>query len=501
MKFPVKGRAFPIVNTPLMKPHTPLRSLFFLLAAMGCVVMSPAQFRPDFRIKTDDVTVLMGVDAELADGLQRVSHSAHGKFQVSSWTRADQFARWKVSVPAAGSYEVFALVKRAAAQPLVMQLEATGTSLRGEWPANALSWQRVKLDGELALPAGESTLTLRLASSEQKQDFQAELHAIELVKPQVRVDAEKRARAMRANPTWFQQARYGMMVHWTKQSVPLQGEAKPYEQAVADFDVEAFAEQMKSTGAGFVVFTTSHAMHYFPGPLKSLDAILPGRTAKRDLPADLAKALGKRGMKLFLYYHLGAHDDAEYLQASGFWETDTTKFFGHWQSMISEIGERYGDQLAGWWFDDGSTNYYYRSAPWESLAKAAKAGFAQRMVSFNAWELNNPTSFHDYCTGEACYDPRGIDGLLKPEDRGIYPSGTHAGLPASACLIADSNWVHTAANTPPSALRWNAEQLTQLLRGFIEHRNVPIFNLEITQDGKLSPESIATLAEAAKKLK
>ncbi|MFM2242027.1 MAG: hypothetical protein RLZ97_882, partial [Verrucomicrobiota bacterium] len=106
-----------------------------------------------------------------------------------------------------------------------------------------------------------------------------------------------------------------------------------------------------------------------------------------------------------------------------------------------------------------------------------------------------------FCTGEACYDPRGIDALLSPADKGIYPSGTHAGLPASACLISDSNWVHTSPNTPPSAPRWNAEQLGDLLKQFRAHRNVPIFNLEITQDGQLSPESLAVFKTAASQLR
>ncbi len=477
-------------------------TLTHLLAVLALsLAPASAQFRPDFKLKPDDSTVLMGVDAELSDGLQRVSHSGHGKFQVSGWSRADQTATWKVTAAKARPYEVFALVKRANNQPLAFKLDAAEQTLRGSLPANPYSWQRVKLDGALNLPAGESTIALRIAAADGKPDFNAELHAIELVQPDVHTKLTQRAKATRSSPDWFQNARYGMMVHWTKQSVPLQGDAKPYEQAVADFDVEKFADDMKSTGAGFVVFTTSHAMHYFPGPLKSLDDILPGRTAKRDLPADLAKALGKRGMKLFLYYHLGAHDDPEFLKASGFWETDTTKFFGNWQKMISEAGQRYGKQLAGWWFDDGSTNYYYRSAPWEALAKAAKTGFSQRFISFNAWEMNNPTQFHDFCTGEACYDPRGIDALLSPADKGVYPSGTHAGLPASACLISDSNWVHTSPNTPPSAPKWNADQLTELLNGFIAHKNVPIFNLEITQDGRLSPESLAVFKAAASKLR
>ncbi len=476
--------------------------LTYLLSALAIsLAQANAQFQPDLKLKPDDFTVLMGVDAELSAGLNRISHSGHGKFQVSGWSSADHAATWKVTAAKTAPYAVFALVKRANNQPLAFKLDASGQSLRGSLPANQHSWQRVKLDGLLNLPAGESTITLQIAAADGKTDFNAEFHAIELVQPDVHAKLTQRAKAMRSNPTWFQNARYGMMVHWTKQSVPLQGGAKPYEQAVADFDVEKFADEMMSTGAGFVVFTTSHAMHYFPGPLKSLDDVLPGRTTKRDLPADLAKELGKRGMKLFLYYHLGAHDDPEFLNASGFWETDTTKFFGNWQKMISEAGERYGNQLAGWWFDDGSTNYYYRSAPWEALAKAAKAGFSQRFISFNAWEMNNPTEFHDFFTGEACYDPRGIDALLTPEHKGFYPSGTHTGLPASACLISDRNWVHTAPDTPPSAPKWNADQLTDLIKGFIAHKNVPIFNLEITQDGHFSPQSIALFKEVAGRLR
>lgn len=472
-----------------------------LLCAWIALGVAHAAFAPDFKLKPDDFTVLMAVDAELGEGLQRVSHSGHGKFQVSGWSRADQTSTWKITSGQAAAHDVFVLVKRANNQPLAFQLDAAGQSLRASLPANALGWQRVMLEGLLDLPAGESTLSLRLAAADGAPSFSAEIHAVELVRPAVRTALEKRALAMRADTAWFQQARYGMMVHWTKQSMPLAGDAKPYDQAVADFDVEKFADDMKSTGAGFVVFTTSHAFQFFPGPNKALDAILPGRTATRDLPMDLADALAKRGMKLFLYFHLGAHDDADWLRASGFWDTDTTPFFRNWQAIIGEAGERYGDKLAGWWFDDGSTNYYYRSAPWESLAKAAKAGNPKRLVSFNAWEMNNPTAFHDYCTGEACYDPRGIDALLTPAAKGFYPSGTHKGLQVSACLISDANWVHNARDTPPSGPKWNADQLADLLKGFIAHRNVPIFNLEITQDGELSAESLSVFQQAAGRLR
>ena len=73
-------------------------------------------------------------------------------------------------------------------------------------------------------------------------------------------------------------AKYGLMFHWTSQTKPRNGVPKPYCDAVRDFDANRFADMVSQMGAGFVVFTTSHAGFYFPGPNPAIDAILPGRT-------------------------------------------------------------------------------------------------------------------------------------------------------------------------------------------------------------------------------
>jgi hypothetical protein len=357
-------------------------------------------------------------------------------------------------------------------------------------------WERIRLDGLVNLPAGNSTMTLRIGPADGASNFDAQVFSVELVRPAVRAELVKRALALRADTGWFQRARYGIMVHWTNQSMPLHGEPKSYDDAVAAFDVEAFADQMQRTGAGFVLFTTAHAFQYFPAPLASLDKILPGRTSRRDLVADLAEALSHRGIKLMLYYHLGAINDAEWMKASGFFDTDTAQFFGNWRAIISEAGTRYKDRLAGWWFDEGATVYYHRNAPWEALDRAAKAGNPQRLVGFNAWELVNPTQFHDFCTGEGCQEPRGFCGLLNPGGDGRYPRGTHAGLQASACLIAERDWGHFTRNDPLPAPKWTTSQVAALLKDFQACRNVPIFNLEITQDGNVSARTIGLLEQA-----
>ncbi len=483
--------------TSLMRsPHL---FIFTVMLFLSVDRVSAGGFVPDFKLKPDDYTVLMAVDAKLSAGLAPSMASHHGKFFIQGWQRPDQQAEWKVTVGVAADYAVQVLVNRNGNQVLRLGVSAAGNTLTGTLPADARRWQRIALPGTIAFPAGESSVTLRLAPATGSAGFDAQIHAVEMVRPAVRSTLHQKALAMRANTTWFQQARYGVMVHWTKQSMPRQGEPKPYAQAVADFNVEGFADQMRQTGAGFVVFTTSHAMLYFPAPLASLDKILPGRTSQRDLVADLAAALGKRGIKLMLYYHLGASDDGEWLTASGFWETDTSRCFGNWQAIIAEAGERYQDKLAGWWFDDGSTSYYYRSAPWENLCRAAKAGFARRLVAFNPWELNSPTEFQDFFTGEGFEDPRGYNELLVRGGNGRYPSGTHQGLQASACLITEGDWVHNRKDTAIGNPRWNPEQLALLLKGFAEYGSVPLFNLEIYQEGTVSPATV-DLLHAAREL-
>ena len=477
------------------------------VAAVGLLlshlaVAAGTAFVPDGRVNSDDYTVLMAVDARLSSGLVPFQPGGQSKFYIQGWKRPDQQAEWTLRAAAPDEYEVFVVIRRDNRQPLRLEVSAAGKTVATTFPADALRWwERLRLEGLLALPAGESAVTLRILTADGAASFDAQVHAVEIVRPSVRAELTKRALALRADPTWFQNARYGVMVHWTKESAPLQGEPKPYDQAVAAFDVETFADQMKRTGAGFVVFTTAHAWQYFPAPLAALDKVLSGRTSRRDLVADLAEVLGRRDLKLMLYYHLGSVSDPAWMKASGNLETDTARLFAIWRDIISEAGNRYQDKLAGWWFDDGSTGYYYRSAPWEPLARAAKAGYAQRLVAFNAWELINPTQFHDFCTGEGCQEPRGFCGLLTPDGDGRYPAGTHAGLQASACLITEREWGHFRRHTPLSQPKWNADQLTALLKGFIACKNVPIFNLEITQDGRLSPLTLEIFEQARKNLK
>jgi hypothetical protein len=187
--------------------------------------------------------------------------------------------------------------------------------------------------------------------------------------------------------------------------------------------------------------------------------------------------------------------DSEWMTASGFFETDTSRLFNNWCSIVSEVGNRYGKKLAGWWFDDGTTNYYYRSAPWERLEKAAKAGNPDRLIGFNPWELPLATEFQDYFCGEGFGDP-GVGGTLPVGGDGRFPDGPYQGLQACATLIVDGDWGHWKKDSEIGKPNKTAADMARYLNAFISHKSVPIFDLEIYQDGTCSPASIELFKQA-----
>lgn len=453
-------------------------------------------FVPDFTIKPDDYTVLMAADGQNPGGLRSWIND-HRKMQVKDWPLGGQ-TTWDIEVVESGEYAVNVLFNHRMKLPLEVTVTAGATHCEGVSEHVAYhGWRRLSLPGALRLAQGKQTLALSIAPITGTSEEKIEVLAIELVQPEVKDRLHRAALAMRAQaePRWFREARYGLMVHWTAQTVPRSGPPKPYADAVRDFDVQTFADQVAQTGAGFVVITTSHAKMFFPAPLKSLDRIQPGRTTQRDLVADLADALGKHNIRLMLYYHLGAIEDRTWLEKSGFWKTDTSEFWNNWTAVIGEVGERYGDKLAGWWFDDGTATYYYRSAPWERLATAAKAGNPERLVCFNPWELPPATEFQDYYPGEGNSDPS-VQGWLKPGDHGRISGGAYEGLQASAALIMEGGWLHTKRDQEIGAPRQTATQLADMLRRFAALENVPMLNCEIYQDGTLSPQTVQTIQAA-----
>ena len=386
------------------------------------------------------------------------------------WTRGDQSLRWTIDVPAAGVYAVNVLIGQTSGPSLDLRVSAGGASVTSPFREDPRgSYSRSPLDPPLRLTSGRIDVTLFVVPR-GPGPFAVEVLAVELVRPSVRDALHEEAMALRADARWMPRARYGVMFHWTKRTMPRSGPPRSYADAADAFDVERFAAQVASTGAGFVVLTTAHSDQYLPAPIRALDRVLPGRTTRRDLIRDLIGALQKRGIRLVLYYHLGPIEDPEWARASGLFETDSRRLFDNWQAIVGEVGERYGEKLAGWWFDDGIYNTYYRSPDWAALGRAAKRGHPGRVVGFNSWKNTTATEFQDFHCGEELV-PDGANAFLNRDGSfggtlvaggdGRITSGAFAGLQAAATFMMESDWVHLRPDTEAAPPKRSPAELAE----------------------------------------
>jgi hypothetical protein len=495
----------------------PTAIAFVLAAAVRGAILPqllPAQDVPPPKPATQKViavipsesNVLMAADAALQGPLKVQWPDQAARFWVWNWTSNTDSFTWKVLVPEAGKYSVALLAENCGQvlidcklpSPSPVKVELTGKlgkltytiDYRKASPTN--SWTRNDVPGTLALPAGESEITLR-AVAPAGQPFNLALFSMELVKPEIARALSTEASALRASTQWMVDAKYGLMFTWTAASFPRTGPSKSYADATRDFDVNAFADMVANTGAGFIVFATSWSTYYFPAPIQSWERVAPGQTTPRDLIADLADALASRHIKLMLYYHAG-RAEANWWSGTHARTMDRAAYFKEWEAQVREIGLRYGDKLAGWWFDDGITFYYTLQAPWQAMTEAAKAGYPGRVVGYNSWILPKATDLQDYACGEGDFPDRLTgenDTELPVGGFGIYRSGPQKGLQATITLTNEGgNWGHIEKDTPVPPPRYTDAQMIDYIRQAIARKDVPVINLEVYQDGSASQQTI-----------
>jgi len=310
--------------------------------------------------------------------------------------------------------------------------------------------------------------------------------------------AEKVAYA-RANTDWLARLRYGIGVHWTAQSVPRQGTPLTFQDAVEAFDLKAFVEQVRYAGADYVLFTATHALQMLPAPNSALDRILPGRTCTRDLIGELSAALAVHRLPLLVYWNHSCNgkSDPAWREAVGYDGKDKTRFADHLIDIVGCMGQRYGKSVRAWWFDSPysldpsgphnsvTTDMTGFRFPWERMTVAAKAGFAERLVTYNAGvdETYLYTAHQDYWAGE-------MNDLKHPAGNRYQSNGLQ--WFGWTCLD-DRSWVHAKRDTAIVQPLYGDAELAAYVRTCRDHQAPMTFNLGIYQDGTMSQSSLDLL--------
>jgi hypothetical protein len=483
-----------------------------VLAFCGSAALSNERARPpyvpDNKINTARVNVLAAADAERIGEFAMRFPVGHLKSEVIDWKSPDQALTWTINVAADGDYLISAILEQNSGPQLNLSVNAATNIVMAPFVQDPRGFaSRSDFGKSIHLKAVRQSITLRIAPALSANDaFSVDFLALELVTRDTKDTMSRQALAMRADGRWLARERFGVMTHWTKRTMPRKGPQLNYTDAVNAFDVDQYANQIASTGASFVVFTTSHSDQYFPAPIAALDKILLGRTTRRDLIGELIAAFKKRDMKFFLYYHIGPIEDPAWGTASGLWETDTTRLFKNWRSIIGEVGLRYGKKLDGWWFDDGVYNYMYRSPNWQSLDLAAKAGNETRLVCFNSWSSTSATEFQDYHCGEELAPNHGINarlnhdgsfnGTLTKGGDGRITKGAFKGLQAVSTFVLESDWIHTKRDTEAAEPKISPIVLADTLNKIKAYGGTPIINMLVYQDGVIPAKSLETVRMA-----
>ncbi len=404
--------------------------------------------------------------------------------------------KWNITAPEEGEYDLF--ISCAVPGPQ-FQLEVVSGpssvksdlkitegvyhSTEGGWLFN---FERKRLDGRLHLTRGINPVTLQVSGTDSDAVFR--LRCLEVLSSSANAEktaAEESARAHRASTDWFVKAGYGAMFHWTDFTQPRDGMKRPYPEAVNTFDVDAFAKLIGEIGAAYVIFTLNHAHPHCPAPIESWEAIHPGWTTRRDLIGDIADALEKRGIGFLLYINSPVLTMLGDIGKNGLYELTCSeeKFTEIHKNVLSEIGSRYGDKLAGYWFDSWYQSLAaYPDVPIESIYRYCKVGNPGRITAFNFWIFPVLTPWQDYWAGE-------LNALQTPFESRYVQSGAGTGFQAHGMISMLPSWVHGATGPIPPP-QFSTEDLIAYVKANVEHQAVTTINIGIYQDGTIEQSSL-----------
>jgi alpha-L-fucosidase len=171
---------------------------------------------------------------------------------------------------------------------------------------------------------------------------------------------------------WFQDARFGMFVHWGVYSVLGDGEwvmnnkkipVADYEKLPAlfnptEFDAKEWVALAKAAGMKYITITSKHHDGFAMFDSKVSDYNIVARTPyKKDVLKALAEECRRQGLKLFFYHSQLDWHHPDYFPRGRTGQDAARPDQGTWQryldymnAQLRELLTNYGD-VAGIWFD------------------------------------------------------------------------------------------------------------------------------------------------------
>jgi hypothetical protein len=240
---------------------------------------------------------------------------------------------------------------------------------------------------------------------------------------------------------WMLQGKYGIFLHYqyrillgysiaTKPPFPTSAQmtAPEWNRFVEGFDVKGFARQMFEAKAGWVIFCLDD--HYFAWPcapnkaFSDFTGYAPGeRCSRRDLILEVADALNEKGVKLMCYFaglngYMKEPQVSAGLRDDGNEKTPPSEECRRRRlAVLKEYADRYGNKIAGWWFD-GMELDSYQNQPndWRTIKSIVQAANPRALIAFS-YGGNEQA-----CVGRGIDDFTGGDTWSKQDLKRLTPT-------------------------------------------------------------------------------
>ena len=313
----------------------------------------------------------------------------------------------------------------------------------------------------------------------------------------------------RANTDWFKNSRWGLLTHYLADTAscltPIALTADDWNRRVDGFDVEGLARQLAEANVPYFIITIGQNSGFYLSPNRTYDGIVgisPSKCSRRDLIADLARAVSRHGTRLMVYIPGGAPaNDAvakERLESPR--DGRLSGLQRNWEAVVREWSLRWGRSVHGWWVDGpyDAPAYQHPDAPnYRSFAEALKAGNPDSLVSFNnglRTPLYSMTEFEDYTPGEIERDMTVAPGNLPDYSRLSSFSRYLNGAQLHILTILGEWWGKGPVRFP--------DELTIGYTKFINSKEgVVTWDLPLTPSGLIDEEFRPQLAALARAIK
>ncbi|MCS7120212.1 MAG: alpha-L-fucosidase [Candidatus Bathyarchaeota archaeon] len=282
---------------------------------------------------------------------------------------------------------------------------------------------------------------------------------------------------------WFNQARFGMFIHWGLYSLLARGEWVRYHERIPFSEYRRLASKFnprryrpeewvnlaQEAGMRYMVLTARHHDGFSLFDSKVSDFTAPKTAAKRDLVAEYVEACRKNGMRIGFYYSLLDWRFKAYFEGPQKDPEGWSKFLEYVHTQVKELCTNYG-KIDILWYDGA---WPWSAEDWRSAELNEMVRRLQPDILIN----DRSKIPGDFSTPEQRISP-------PPEPDRMWET----------CMTMNDNWGYSAADRNYKSVRRLIMNLVQCAKDGGNY----LLNVGPKADGTIPTESITRLKKIGK---